>query len=146
MNVRAGIVLGAILVALGVATLLHGGPLFLGLGAVHFFSLSIIGFFGPLLARWLNQDVRLRNTDTKPGILSGFLLGFALLSAGRPASARSFPRCSCWPRPATPSPVASFFWPSIPRDSPCPFADRAPFQQFMRFYKNFCNIFTLWSY
>lgn len=78
MNVRAGIILGAILVALGIAALVHGrGPLFAGLGAVHFFSLSIIGFFGPLLARWLNQDVHIRNTDTKPGILSGFLLGFA---------------------------------------------------------------------
>jgi cytochrome c-type biogenesis protein len=77
MNVRAGIILGAILVALGVAAILHGGPLFAGLGAAHFFSLSIIGFFGPLLARWLNQDVRLRNKDTKPGIFSGFLLGFA---------------------------------------------------------------------
>jgi len=40
--------------------------------------LSIIGFFGPQLARWLNQDVRIRNTDTKnPGMISGFLLGFA---------------------------------------------------------------------
>jgi len=77
MNVRAGIILGAVLVALGVTALIHGGPLFAGLGAVHFFSLSIIGFFGPLLARWLNQDVRLRSKDTKPGILSGFLLGFA---------------------------------------------------------------------
>jgi cytochrome c-type biogenesis protein len=77
MNVRAGIVLGVVLVALGIAALLHGGPLFLGLRAVHFFSLSIIGFFGPFLARWLNQDVRIRNTDSKPGILSGFLLGFA---------------------------------------------------------------------
>jgi len=78
MNVRAGIILGVILVALGVVALVHGhGPLFAGLGAVHFFSLSIIGFFGPVLARWLNQDVRIRNTDTKPGILSGFLLGFA---------------------------------------------------------------------
>lgn len=77
MNVRAGIILGAVLVALGVAALIHGGPLFAGLGAVHFFSLSIIGFFGPILARWLNQDVRLRSKDTKPGILSGFLLGFA---------------------------------------------------------------------
>jgi len=78
MNVRAGVILGGILVALGVAAMAHGrGPLFAGLGAVHFFSLSIIGFFGPILARWLNQDVRLRNTDTKPGILSGFLLGFA---------------------------------------------------------------------
>ena len=78
MNVRAGIILGGLLVALGVASLLHRGPLFAGLGAIHFFSLSLIGFFGPQLARLLNQDVRLRNTDTKkPGMLSGFLLGFA---------------------------------------------------------------------
>jgi cytochrome c-type biogenesis protein len=78
MNVTAGIILGGVLVALGIAALVHHGPLFAGLGAAHFFSLSIIGFFGPLLARWLNQDVRIRNTDTKqPGIVSGFLLGFA---------------------------------------------------------------------
>jgi cytochrome c-type biogenesis protein len=77
MNVRAGIIIGLVLVALGIGAYLHHGPLFLGLGTAHFFSLSIIGFFGPQLARWLNQDVRLRNTDTKPGILSGFLLGFA---------------------------------------------------------------------
>lgn len=77
MNIRAGIIIGLVLVAFGFAAVLHHGPLFLGLGASHFFSLSMIGFFGPQLARWLNQDVRLRNTDTKPGIFSGFLLGFA---------------------------------------------------------------------
>ena len=77
MNIRAGIVLGALLVAFGIASLVHGGPLFAGLGASHFFSLSMIGFFGPQLARWLNRDVHLRSSDTKPGILSGFLLGFA---------------------------------------------------------------------
>ncbi len=77
MNIRGGIIIGGILVALGIAAYLRHGPLFLGLGASHFFSLSLIGFFGPQLARWLNQDVRLRNTDTKPGIVSGFLLGFA---------------------------------------------------------------------
>ncbi|HTZ32601.1 MAG TPA: cytochrome c biogenesis protein CcdA [Methylomirabilota bacterium] len=78
MNVRAGFILGAVLVALGIASLAVHHPLFLGLGPSHFFSLSIIGFLGPQLARWLNQDVRLRNTDTKnPGMLSGFLLGFA---------------------------------------------------------------------
>lgn len=78
MNVRAGYILGGILVALGLASLALRHPLFLGLGPSHFFSLSIIGFFGPQLARWLNQDVRLRNTDTKkPGMFSGFLLGFA---------------------------------------------------------------------
>jgi len=78
MNVRAGIILGIILAGLGVAALIHHGPLFAGLRASHFFSLSLIGFLGPQLARWLNQDVRLRNTDTKsPGMFSGFLLGFA---------------------------------------------------------------------
>jgi cytochrome c-type biogenesis protein len=77
LNLRAGIILGAALVALGVAALLHHGPLFAGLGAVHFFSLSIIGFLGPALARWLNRDVHLRGGGTQPGIWSGFLLGFA---------------------------------------------------------------------
>jgi cytochrome c-type biogenesis protein len=77
LNIRAGLILGIVLVALGVAAYLHHGALFAGLGAVHFFSLSVIGFFGPSLARWLNRDVHLRNTDTKPGIISGFLLGFA---------------------------------------------------------------------
>jgi cytochrome c-type biogenesis protein len=78
MNVRAGLILGGALVALGMAALVTHGPLFLGLGASHFFSLSLIGFLGPQLAHWLNQDVRIRNTDTKsPGMLSGFLLGFA---------------------------------------------------------------------
>ena len=78
MRVWAGIVLGCVLVALGIVAIAHHGPLFAGLGAAHFFSLSVIGFFGPQLARWLNQDVRIRNTDTKqPGMLRGFLLGFA---------------------------------------------------------------------
>ena len=77
LNLRSGIILGGVLVALGVAALAHHGPLFAGLGAVHFFSLSIVGFFGPTLARWLNRDVHLRNTGTQPGIWSGFLLGFA---------------------------------------------------------------------
>jgi cytochrome c-type biogenesis protein len=77
LNLRSGIILGVILVALGIAALLHHGPLFAGLGAAHFFSLSIIGFFGPALARWLNRDVHLRTAATQPGIWSGFLLGFA---------------------------------------------------------------------
>jgi len=77
LNLRSGIILGGVLVALGIASLIHHGPLFAGLGGVHFFSLSIIGFFGPTLARWLNRDVHLRNTGTQPGIWSGFLLGFA---------------------------------------------------------------------
>jgi len=74
---RVGIILGVLLVALGIISLLRHAPLFLNLGPVHFFSLSIIGFFGPVLARWLNRDVHLRNAAAKPGIWSGFLMGFA---------------------------------------------------------------------
>ncbi|MHB8499469.1 MAG: cytochrome c biogenesis CcdA family protein [Candidatus Acidiferrales bacterium] len=74
---RSGIIAGSILVVLGLASILHHGPLFFGLGWVHFFSLSLIGFFGPTLAKWLNRDVHLRSTSTKPGLFSGFFLGFA---------------------------------------------------------------------
>src|SRR5271154_509105 len=74
---RVGIILGVLLVALGVVSLLRHAPLVLDLGPAHFFSLSIIGFFGPVLARWLNRDVHLRNAAAKPGIWSGFLMGFA---------------------------------------------------------------------
>jgi cytochrome c-type biogenesis protein len=69
LNLRSGIVLGVILIALGIAALFRGAPLFAGLGASHFFSLSLIGFFGPSMAHWLNRDVHL--------IWSGFFLGFA---------------------------------------------------------------------
>ncbi len=77
LNLRAGVVLGVILVALGIAAYFRHAPLFAGLGASHFFSLSLIGFFGPAMARWLNRDVHLRSSATQPGIWSGFLLGFA---------------------------------------------------------------------
>jgi cytochrome c-type biogenesis protein len=77
LNFKAGIALGVICVALGVACLVWSDPLFYRFGSVHFFSLSAIGFFGPILARWLNRDVHLRSNKTQPGIGSGFLLGFA---------------------------------------------------------------------
>src|SRR6266850_2501883 len=44
---------------------------------IALFSLSLIGFFGPAMARWLDRDVHLRSKSTQPGIWSGFLLGFA---------------------------------------------------------------------
>jgi cytochrome c-type biogenesis protein len=77
LTIRAGLILGVILALLGLVALLRGGALVAGLGAVHFFSLSMIGFFGPAMTRWLNRDVHLRSASTQPGIWSGFLLGFA---------------------------------------------------------------------
>src|SRR5437867_2828484 len=77
LKVRMGIIAGIFLAALGVAALVRQAPLFAGLRAMHFFSLSMIGFFGPPMARWLNRDVHLRSKATQPGIWSGFFLGFA---------------------------------------------------------------------
>ncbi|HUE57621.1 MAG TPA: cytochrome c biogenesis protein CcdA [Candidatus Udaeobacter sp.] len=77
LSLRVGIILGVILVALGVVALVRHAPLFAGLGASHFFSLSLIGFFGPAMARWLNRDVHIRSSVSQPGIWSGFFLGFA---------------------------------------------------------------------
>ncbi len=77
LSLKVGIILGVLLVALGVISLLRHAPLFADFGALHFFALSVIGFFGPALARWLNRDVHIRSSVAQPGIGSGFLLGFA---------------------------------------------------------------------
>jgi len=77
LSLRAGVVMGAVLVALAVVSLVRHAPLFADFGAIQFFSLSVVGFFGPSLTRWLNRDVRVHSSATQPGIWSGFLLGVA---------------------------------------------------------------------
>jgi cytochrome c-type biogenesis protein len=47
------------------------------LKATHFYSVAIIFLLGPAMTRWLNRDVHFRNLGGQPGILSGFLMGFA---------------------------------------------------------------------
>ena len=77
LNPRAGIIFGVVLVAFGIVSWARHAPLFAGFGPLHFFSLSIIGFFGPALARWLNRDVHLQSSVTQPSAWSAFMLGFA---------------------------------------------------------------------
>jgi len=77
LSFRVGVVIGIVLVVLGSLVALRSGALFPGFRAIHYFSLSIVGFFGPAMSRWLNRDVHLRTKSTQPGIWSGFLLGFA---------------------------------------------------------------------
>jgi cytochrome c-type biogenesis protein len=75
--VKVGLAVGALLVAAAVAVgiwpALAGGHL----EPVHFASLSLIFLVGPFLSRWLNRDVRFHNVGGKPGIVGGFLMGFA---------------------------------------------------------------------
>jgi cytochrome c-type biogenesis protein len=77
LSFRVGMGIGIVLAALGFFAALRSGPLFAGFRAIHFFSLTIVGFLGPTMARWLNRDVHLRSKSTQPGVWSGFLLGFA---------------------------------------------------------------------
>jgi cytochrome c-type biogenesis protein len=77
LTLKAGIIIGSVLALLGIICLVRHAPLFAGFGAIHFFSLSLVGFLGPSMARWLNRDVRIQSKIGQPGVWSAFLLGFA---------------------------------------------------------------------
>jgi cytochrome c-type biogenesis protein len=76
--VKIGIIVGAALVAIGLALNLRYGNT-LEIKPVQFYAASLIFLLGPSMTRWLNRDVHLRNVGggSQPGIVSGFLLGFA---------------------------------------------------------------------
>lgn len=77
ISIRAGLAIGIVLVAIGVALNLGAGAS-LHLKPVDFYAVSLIFLLGPPLTIWLNRDVHLRDVGGKqPGIVSGFLLGFA---------------------------------------------------------------------
>jgi len=77
ISVRAGLIVGVLLVAAGVALALRGPREGAWLKPVHFYAVALIFLIGPVLTRWLNRDVRFRNLGSKPGPASGFLMGFA---------------------------------------------------------------------
>jgi len=77
ISVRAGIVIGILFVLAGVVLSLRPGLIGPSFKAVHFYSLSLIFFLGPVMTRWLNRDVHFRNMGGQPGAVSGFLMGFA---------------------------------------------------------------------
>ncbi len=77
ISVRIGIVVGAVLLAAGLALQFEGGSIGF-VKPVHFYSVAVIFFIGPKLTRWLNRDVHMQNVGgKKPGMISGFLMGFA---------------------------------------------------------------------
>jgi cytochrome c-type biogenesis protein len=77
ITIRAGLAIGALLVAIGIALTLHPGIFGTWLKAVHFYSVSLIFLVGPTLTRWLNRDIHFRKLGGQPGPFSGFLMGFA---------------------------------------------------------------------
>src|SRR5260370_8598194 len=78
LNFLAGIIFGVILVPLGIGAYFKHAPLFAALGVSQFFSLSLIGFFIPSLAPWLNRDVPILTMPSQPDFSIAFILSFPL--------------------------------------------------------------------
>ena len=78
ISVRLGLVAGSVLILAGILLNLRYGNT-LEIKPVQFYAASLIFLLGPSMTRWLNRDVHLRNVGggKQPGIVSGFLLGFA---------------------------------------------------------------------
>jgi cytochrome c-type biogenesis protein len=74
---RVGLVTGGLLVACAIAMMFLAPGGFGDFRPVHLIALSLIFLLGPALTRWLNRDVHFRSMGGKPGIVSGFLMGFA---------------------------------------------------------------------
>lgn len=78
ISVRVGLLIAAILVGAGLTLHFTSRASGAAITPVQFYAVALISFLGPMLTRWLNRDVHLRNVGgSKPGIVSGFLMGFA---------------------------------------------------------------------
>ncbi|MGH9775170.1 MAG: cytochrome c biogenesis CcdA family protein [Candidatus Acidiferrales bacterium] len=77
ISVRAGLIIGAILAAGAIALRFAAWGSSHPLVALQIFAVSLIFLLGPLMTRWLNRDVHLRNVGGGAGIMSAFLMGFA---------------------------------------------------------------------
>jgi cytochrome c-type biogenesis protein len=77
ITVKAGLIIGVVLVLLGATLAMKPGTLGHSIKAIDFYAISLIFLVGPSLTRWLNRDVRFQNVGGQPGAVSGFLLGFA---------------------------------------------------------------------
>lgn len=77
ISIRAGLIVGAVIVAAGIAMALWMNTNASGFRPVHLFALSLIFLLGPAMTRWLNRDAHFRNMGGQPGAVSGFLMGFA---------------------------------------------------------------------
>ncbi len=78
ISIRLGLVAGVLLIAAGLLLMLRTGSDYV-LRPIQFYAAALIFLLGPSMTRWLNRDIHLRNVGggSQPGIVSGFLLGFA---------------------------------------------------------------------
>ena len=72
-----GLAIGGVMVAIAVAMNFWRNLASGALQPIHLYSVALIFLLGPYLAKLFNRDVHMRNVGGQPGIVGGFLLGFA---------------------------------------------------------------------
>lgn len=77
ISIRIGLVMGGLLVAAGIAMAFLMPAYSRNFRPIHLFAIALIFLLGPSLTRWLNRDAHFRNLGGRPGVVSGFLMGFA---------------------------------------------------------------------
>jgi cytochrome c-type biogenesis protein len=77
ISIRTGAVIGAILVLAGIAMRFVPQLDLASIHPIHLISVALIFLLGPGMTRWLNRDIHFRNLGGQPGMVSGFLMGFA---------------------------------------------------------------------
>ncbi len=78
ISIAVGLAVGGVL-ALAAILLWWSGATVLGslVTPVRMAALALVPLLGPTMTRWLNRDIHFRDLGGKPGVLSGFLMGFA---------------------------------------------------------------------
>lgn len=77
VSIRVGAVIGVVLLLAGIAISFAPQFSLWNIRPIHLISVSLIFLIGPVLTRWLNRDLHFRNLGGQPGMVSGFLMGFA---------------------------------------------------------------------
>ena len=77
ISIRTGAVIGTILVLAGIAMRFVPQLDLASIHPIHLISVALIFLLGPGMTRWLNRDIHFRNLGGQPGMVSGFLMGFA---------------------------------------------------------------------
>ena len=76
ISVQVGLAIGVVLILASVLWQFRSSSAGV-VRPIHFIAASLIFLLGPGMTRWLNRDIHFRHLGGQPGIVSGFLMGFA---------------------------------------------------------------------
>lgn len=88
ISIRAGFIIGAVLVVAGVVLNLEPGIADRMVKPIQLYAIALIFLLGPSLTRWLNRDVRFTKLEESPASSADFCLGSRLRLDGRRVSGR----------------------------------------------------------